>query len=113
MKDKLENEIQNEIFDFLLEENFFFWRSNNIPVFGKNNAGKYMHRSMPKHTPKGISDIIVIHRGIFYAIEVKRENEKLGKLSEDQANFGANVVNNGGIYVVARCVEDVKKVLTF
>lgn len=102
-KEKLENVIQNEIFSYLIEHNYFFWRSNNIPVFGKNNGGKYMYRSLPKHTPRGLPDIIVIHEGKFIAIEVKRVG---AKLSDTQADFGLKVVKNKAYYIVARSVEE-------
>lgn len=75
-KKPLEKEILNSICNYLGENKFFFWRANNIPVYGKNNAGKYMYRSLPKHTPKGIPDIIVVLRGIIIGIEVKRKDAK-------------------------------------
>lgn len=106
-KGKKENEIQNEIFDYLLKKNVFFWRANNVPVYGKNNAGKYMYRALPKHTPKGIPDIIAIHEGVVFCLEVKREG---ARLSEHQAHFGIKVLENGGIYAVVRSVNDVQKV---
>lgn len=106
MNKKLENEIQNEIFDFLLKGNFFFWRSNNIPVFGKNHGGKYMYRSLPKHTPRGLPDICVLHKGEYIAIEVKREG---CKLSENQQAFAIKVINAGCKYICVHSVEELKK----
>lgn len=110
-KGKLENEVQNEVFKYLIDEGIFFWRSNNIPVFAKNNAGKYMYRSLPKHTPKGLPDIIALYKSRFIAIEVKRENACISKLSDAQEIFADRVINNGGIYIVARKVSDVTEII--
>jgi hypothetical protein len=107
---RLEKEIQAEILDYLDKGNFLFWRSNNVPVFAKNNAGKYMYRSLPKYTPRGLPDIIVIASGKFIAIEVKRKG---AKLRPEQAEFGVRVIKEGGTYIVATCLEDLKQVPEF
>ena len=101
-KDKLENVIQNEIFDFLLEHNYYFWRQNNMPVFQKS-GGSYRYRALPKHTPRGIPDIFILHMGKFIGVEVKT---KYRKLTEQQAYFGLMCIKNGGYYLIARSVED-------
>lgn len=106
-KKKLEKDIQNEIFEYLQSKKFLFWRSNNIPVYGKNNGGKYMYRSLPKYTPRGLPDIMVVVNGHFIAIEVKREG---AKLRPSQAEFGMRVQAHYGTYVVAYSVDDVKKI---
>lgn len=102
----LEKVVQRSICDYLQAKGYFFWRSNNIPVFGRNNAGMKTFRSMPKHTPKGLPDIIMIHRGEFIGLEVKREG---AKLRPDQQKIGCQIVDNGGYYyVVHNLVELVK-----
>ena len=53
---------------------------------------------------KGVSDIVGIYKGKFFAIEVKT---KKGKLNVHQENFLEAVVMNGGIGFVARSGEDV------
>jgi hypothetical protein len=110
IKKKLENDIQNEIFDFLLKENYFFWRSNNVPVFGKNNGGKYMYRKLPKHTPKGLPDICVVHNGEFIAVEVKRDG---CHLTEDQALFGEKVMCANAWYYCVHSVDELKEKYPF
>jgi len=55
---------------------------------------------------KGICDIISIKNGIVLFIEVKSKN---GKLSQNQIEFGHNIKENFGHYIVARCFEDVEK----
>jgi len=57
---------------------------------------------------KGVSDIVGLYEGRFFAIEVKTEK---GKLSEDQAKFLKLVVINGGNGFVARSLDDVVKYL--
>jgi hypothetical protein len=44
----------------------FFNRTNNTPIY---DAGRKTPRAMPKYTTK---DIIVVHVGRFYFLEVKR-----------------------------------------
>lgn len=105
----LEKDIQREICEYLKKENFFFWRSNNIPVFGMNNGGNKTFRSMPKYTPKGIPDIIVIHHGNFIGLEVKRPK---GKLRPDQIIFKENIEKAGGYYHEVHSVEEVDIIMS-
>lgn len=105
-KEKLEKDILNDICQYLQENKFFFWRSNNIPVFGMNNGGKMTFRSMPKFSMKGVPDIIVIESGQFIGIEVKRP---LAKLRPDQHIFCALCERQGGKYFVAHSREEVEK----
>lgn len=112
MKTKLirETDVLRHICEYLSQRGYLFWRSNNIPVFG---------RSMPKYSMKGMADICGVWDGTFFAIEVKRPslNEREangrmlrgGKLSITQAEFGARVVLNGGEYLTAFSVDDVEK----
>ncbi len=106
-KRKLEKDIQREICEWLDARKYFFWRSNNTPVFsasGRNNDGAMRFRSLPKFTPRGLPDIIVIHRGRFIALEVKRPGEKL---RPEQAEFGCKAVVAGGEYHKVCSLEDV------
>lgn len=96
-----EVDIQREICDWLhgqmyADENLFFWRSNNIPVFAQSNDGKKRFRALPKHTPKGLPDIIVIYKGHFIALEVKRDSKT--HLSKDQQQVMHNIRDAGGSY---------------
>lgn len=104
----LEKDIQRAICECLDNEGYFFWRSNNIPVFGMSNDGKRRFRALPKYTPRGLPDIIVIHKGDFIALEVKREGFKL---RPEQAEFEKNCRANGGYYYTVMSVEDVLLVL--
>lgn len=113
---KSETEVLREVSNYLREQRIFFWRSNNTPVLGRSG---FTMRSLPKDTPKGLSDLCIVYRGVFIAMEVKRagsdtEREKsgrkirAGKLTPEQAEFGTAVAFNGGEYVCVRSVEDVK-----
>jgi hypothetical protein len=104
----LEKDIQREICQWLDNMGFFFWRANNIPVYGMNNGGKFTFRSMPKYTPKGICDIIVVHNGLFIGIEVKRPK---AKLRPEQEQFMEDVYSNGGLYHVVTSVQDLYSVM--
>jgi hypothetical protein len=110
---KTESQIQREICDWLDESKYFFWRHNQVPVMG---------RAMPKYTPKGIADILVVVSGQLFAIEVKRpgsddEREKNGRavragmLSAHQAQWGADLCMAGGKFRCVRSLEEAKQFL--
>jgi hypothetical protein len=91
----LEKDIQRAICEYLEFKKYFFWRSNNIPVFGENNAGHRTFRALPKYTPRGLPDIILVHKGKFVAIEVKRPS---AKLRPEQEEFALRCITNGVEY---------------
>ena len=77
----------------------------------RNNSGGYSPRpgQFLRFGMKGAADIIgVLPGGLFLAIEVKRDGEDL---TRHQKEWGARVTSAGGLYVVARSVEDVLAVL--
>src|SRR3972149_6120481 len=107
-----------EICDWLKREGFFFWRSNNIPAGGRT-FGTF--RALPKYTPRGLPDIMIGCEGVFIGLEVKRagsdtEREangraiRAGKLTPDQAEWGAALSLNGGKYACVRSLQDAKEV---
>lgn len=102
---KLEKEILKEISLWLHSKGYFFWRANNVPVFAQNHAGKYVYRTLPKFTPRGIPDVIILHNGIFIGLEVKRP---LCKLRPEQEEFGEKVTEHGGCYCVVHSLEEVQ-----
>ncbi len=108
VKQPLERDILNSVCQYLSEQGLFFWRSNNIPVFGRNNAGKMTFRSMPKHSLKGVPDIIVIVAGSFIGLEIKRPN---AELRPDQITFRAKCIENGGHYHVIHSLDEVRMYL--
>lgn len=107
IKSPLEKDIQRTICEYLALKKYFFWRSNNIPVFGKNNAGEKRFRSLPKYTPRGLPDIIIVHKGKFVAIEVKRPG---ALLRPEQKEFGIKCVLSGGLYKIVHSLEEVQAI---
>lgn len=99
----LEKDIQRTICEWLTLKQLFFWRSNNIPVFGMNNGGQRTFRSLGKWTPRGIPDIILLIHGQFVGIEVKRPGRKL---SPDQEIFKERCEKNGAVYLIVTSLED-------
>lgn len=106
----LEKDIQRKICEWLKSENIFFWRANNIPVFGMNNGGKMVHRAMPKFALKGVPDIICIQRGVFIALEVKRPG---AKLRYEQEEFKERCEDAGGVYRVVHSLEELEDMNLF
>ena len=87
-KGPTETEIQNAIRDFLRWRGWFVIR---------HQQGLGCH--------KGLSDLTAIKGGRTVYIEVKRPK---GTQSDDQLDFQADIEAHGGLYVVARSVEDVE-----
>lgn len=100
-KKKTETQIQSEICAYLNKQGYFFWRSNNVPVFDRNIGG---YRSMGKYALKGVPDIILLKSG-FVGLEVKQPGKKL---SADQVAFKKRVFDECGEYHMVTSVEDVK-----
>lgn len=84
---------------------YFFWRQNNVPVFAKSNDGKMRFRALPKFTPRGLPDIMVIKDGLFYGIEVKRPG---AGLREEQGEIMKAFQKVGAHYFVVRSLVDIQ-----
>ncbi len=56
---------------------------------------------------KGISDLIVVGRGRTAFVEIKCNSDQ----SLKQIEFEAEIKWHGGIYIVARCIEDVQTLI--
>jgi hypothetical protein len=97
-----ETDIQRAICDYLALKGHFFSRTNNAPIF---DTGRKAFRALPKYTRKGWPDICLIKSGTFYGIEVKTN---IGKLSAEQVQMQNDIEQNGGVYVLARCIDDVQ-----
>jgi hypothetical protein len=72
VKPPKESEIQSAILDYLVLRRHFAVRLNNIPAFNRNADGSITMRRLPKHTPRGVADILCIHVGRPYFLEGKR-----------------------------------------
>lgn len=71
----------------------------------RQNIGAAIDRTGRKITfgEKGASDIMLVVRGRFVGIETKAAS---GRVSDDQKAWRDKVLAAGGIYIVARCLED-------
>lgn len=80
-------ELTNQIIDFIYRQGGYAWRASSVGVFDSKRA---MFRASAK---KGVSDILVVFKGILVAIEVKIGKDRL---SVEQEGFMQNIDNAGG-----------------
>lgn len=83
-----ETEIQSNIRDYLRMHGWFVIRHQ---------------QTLGSH--KGLSDLTAIKGGQTVYVEVKTAT---GSQSQDQIQFQADIEAHGGLYVLARCIEDVQ-----
>ncbi len=102
-----ESAIVTSICEWMVYNRYFFWRQNNIPVYG---------RSLPKYTPKGLPDLFCLYDGLLIGIEVKRPASDLreangrttrgGQLTPYQQEFGNKLIIHGAKYIVVRSLDE-------
>ena len=94
-----EKDIQAAIMQWLTLKKIFFYR-NNVGAFqnAQGNFYRFGHAGAP--------DIICVSNSRYIGIEVKAPK---GKLSPAQEHFRDNLEKAGGVYIIARQVEDVIK----
>ena len=114
MDKPLERDVLRACLDYLKLRGVFHFRVNNAGIFNQKSGG-YFHHGM-----LGISDIIAvlpqiieIHgekvtQGVICCIEVKSPT---GKTSTHQDAFLGQINRLGGLGVVVRSVDDLKKAL--
>lgn len=56
----------------------------------------------------GTPDLLLCYRGVFVGIEVK---SKTGRLTDEQKEIGACIESAGGVWGVAKNMEDVREIL--
>jgi len=105
---QLENDILNEIGAWLQQQGYMFWRSNNVPVFGRNNGGEMRFRSLPRYTPKGLPDFMVIIDGYFLGLEVKRPK---ALVRPDQIIFGEKLKAHNAFYFIVHSLDEAKEAI--
>ena len=103
VKKKLEKDIQREICDWLFAQGYFFWRSNNVPIFDKKRMA---FRALPKYTPRGLPDIMIIEKGKFIALEVKVPD--FWKYTDAQKAIKEKIIDNGGYYFLVTSLDEAK-----
>ncbi len=75
-------------------------------LWWRQNAGLFRTvdgRRIVRASVDGVADILGCYRGAFYAIEVKAGGDRQ---RDTQRRFQAAVERAGGIYVIARSVEE-------
>lgn len=94
-----ESAILNACYRWCYARKVFVWR-NNTGAY-RSEHGTYIRYGYP-----GSADLLgMTPSGRFLAIETKRQD---GTLNDNQFRFQADVERNGGLYIVARSVDDLE-----
>lgn len=81
---------------------------NKIKNYLKSKGAYYFKHHGNQFSQAGVPDIIACYKGRFLGIEVKNETGKTTPLQD----FNLKQINEaGGVGIVARCVEDVEKII--
>jgi Holliday junction resolvase len=92
------NKLTKQIIEYLTLQGHYVFRQNNIPTKRRSNT-----------THKGVADIMgCTKKGIALAVEVKIDKDKQ---SSYQIEFEKQYKKRGGIYIIAKTLEDVTKIL--
>lgn len=99
-----EKDIQHAIIQYLqYRKDIYFIRNNSFSgSFTRANGSKGWLRNNKAGSP----DIIVCHKGRYMGIEVKAEK---GRQSELQQQAQKDIEKCGGVYIIARNIEDVER----
>lgn len=104
-----EGKIQTDILTYLTNRGYTCWRNNNQPTYDqKMNQGRGGYRAQSKWTPRGLPDILLIHKeqyGQLWGLEVKTTK---GRPSADQLLQQKRWRLSNAVYEVVRSVDDVK-----
>ena len=92
-----EKDIQRTILEYLALKGIFHYRQNT-------GAFKDTQGHLYRFGATGSPDIVCVHRGRYVGIEVKGEK---GKQSPAQEQFQENLERAGGMYILARSLDDV------
>lgn len=96
-----ESDIQSAILRYLQLKHIFHYR-NNTGAFRTERGGFYRFGEV------GSPDIICVVKGRYIGIECKSST---GKLNENQEDFKERLEDAGGLYITARSLDDVVKIL--
>lgn len=83
----------------------------NCEVFPISTIGVYdasQNRYRKSTMRAGTPDLLLCYKGIFIGIEVK---SKTGRLSDSQIEIGLCIESSGGIWGVAKSLDDVRAIL--
>jgi hypothetical protein len=92
-----EAQLMHAIHDTLVQAGVTLWRNNcGVATHGGEAKVRY-------GLGLGSADLVGLYKGRFVAVEVKSPT---GRVSPEQEAWGRCVVKAGGVYVVARTVEE-------
>lgn len=83
----------------------------NCEIFPVSTVGVYdaAQKRFRKSVGRiGTPDLLLCYRGVFVGIEVK---SKTGRLTDEQKEIGACIESAGGVWGVAKSMEDVREIL--
>ena len=103
LKKPTETEIQAAIIELLHTLGLLAWRCQAIPVPIRRGNQIIGLRRANGYTV-GIPDILLVVRGRLIGIEVK---DHKGKLSPEQEEWRDRILKAGGLWMLARSVEEV------
>lgn len=95
------NQLTKSILSLLKLRGYIAWRNQSGGVPTK--SGHFMRFGTP-----GVADVIAFGRGLWLAVEVKQGRDKLSPV---QIAFRNAWVDNRGIFIEARSLDDVLKVI--
>ena len=99
-----ESNIQKGILQYLGLKRIYAVRVNSgATVINTPTGNRYI-----KMAQAGTADILICYNGLFIACEVKTEK---GRQSDHQKFAEKQVNESGGIYFIARSIEDVREML--
>jgi len=97
-----ENEIKNQILQYLTARGIFAWRQNSGAFIYENNRQNHKRRFVRCGIP-GISDIIGFYKSTTFFLEVKTPT---GKPTKNQKLFLEQVNKNNQLGVIVRSLDD-------
>lgn len=97
-----ESQIQSAICEYLTVQKHAVIRLNNQPIF---DPRRNIFRALPKYTPKGMADLLVVVEGKSIFLEVKRPGQKP---RPEQLDFGRWIMAHGGDYFTVHSIDEVQ-----
>lgn len=99
------NDLTNSIIDYIRRIGGKAWRNNTgaMRATYTDKRGDAKERFM-RFGEKGSGDVLALHRGTFYSIEVKTGRDQL---NENQMVWIDDVNAHGGVAFEARSIDDV------
>lgn len=109
MKETTEAKIQQEIVMWFNNTHCLKANENRSIIFSvPNESTTSQHRQHNTGLLRGVSDLIVIHKGKCLFIEVKTEK---GAQSDYQKEFESRIKQNGFEYYLVRSLEQFKSII--